>query len=610
MVIQSKGLVDAIQAIVFKFGKDVLTEERFVNILADVNPDKNNSAIYGIIRTLIKDGLCADLLVCSEDGIQMFISKTTLALNQKYGYDKKLVEDILKSLAIGSGVVRQKHIETPAPAAPVLPTNQTVQKPARPIPPRPSKPATQHKPVQQPKPIQPAPKSNSKRKIRIDWQLIKLSIVLFWGIAGLFFSPIVYSNLICVAGWWPLPASIIVAIIQLFTIVPAIATFESAYSKKNFVQHSILEGGLCALLLLAMVYWLIYPLVFSIYCIQSFLAFNINKEAFPLVSIILNIFCAIIIGVSLKQNVASFSGSWISFWGSLKQLLSIRKFRKGFLYVVVFFILSGIVVTTIQLAKIINYRNDIKEFNQKVEIINQHKDSIRNERCKIERNLSFAQFGLGDNLSTCLSIIDKSAEYSIADISFNYSDLCVNEEDYQSIADTIVNVNSIWNNEEISIRLFFNDNKLFAIKYRTELTSVDSILSIYTKKYGEPEYTLKEYSEPTYDEEMYIVNNIYYEEDGHKWIMEELLTPHKYYWTYKKSLLIISASYGSCSILYFDRNAENKLKKKKEEESAREKELEKRRNDSIRRVEEHEQRLREEQKRREEINHQKSIEQI
>ena len=40
------------------------------------------------------------MLSCNKDNIQNFVSKTSLAFNQKNGYDKQLVENIIYSFAV------------------------------------------------------------------------------------------------------------------------------------------------------------------------------------------------------------------------------------------------------------------------------------------------------------------------------------------------------------------------------------------------------------------------------------------------------------------------------------------------------------------------------
>lgn len=104
-------------------------------------------------------------------------------------------------------------------------------------------------------------------------------------------------------------------------------------------------------------------------------------------------------------------------------------------------------------------------------------------------------------------------------------------------------------------------------------------------------------------------------------IMDDKLVPDQYYWTYKNSILRIDYRKGDYSykhghyndaanIIYFDRAIENFLQKHNEEQTRKAREYQKRQNDSLRLVREAEERQRQEQRRQEELNHQRSMEQI
>ena len=75
-----------------------------------------------------------------------------------------------------------------------------------------------------------------------------------------------------------------------------------------------------------------------------------------------------------------------------------------------------------------------------------------------------------------------------------------------------------------------------------------------------------------------------------------------------------SSNYSSlnehATIIYFDRGAESLLQQHQEEQTRKAKEYQKRQNDSLRLVREAEERERQEQRRQEELNHQRSMEQI
>ena len=172
--------------------------------------------------------------------------------------------------------------------------------------------------------------------------------------------------------------------------------------------------------------------------------------------------------------------------------------------------------------------------------------------------------------------------------------------------------------------MFFVKDKLVALRYSPIDTKGDSILSIYTAKYGESEYELHKYE---YSGDVMFANDYRYISSGN--INKDELFPDSYYWTYKNSLIKIdfnryNYSYlydnivrTTATITYFSRKVEPILKRKKEIEEEIQKEIDRKRNDSIKRESEIKKRMQEEtnrrleeQKRQEELNHQRSMEQI
>ena len=99
------GLIKATEQIVAKFGKDILTEERFVNILQDLYPDRDNPAVFRIVKSMINDGIVSDLESTNKVNVSSIVARLGMSLSQKYGYDKNLVEGILYSVAIGYGSI-------------------------------------------------------------------------------------------------------------------------------------------------------------------------------------------------------------------------------------------------------------------------------------------------------------------------------------------------------------------------------------------------------------------------------------------------------------------------------------------------------------------------
>ena len=92
-----KKLVDATVKIITQFGRSIIHEERFVNILSDLYPERDNPAVLRIIKSLIQDNLLKDVLNANIKNIEHQVATTVGALSKQYGYAPSLVEGILFS---------------------------------------------------------------------------------------------------------------------------------------------------------------------------------------------------------------------------------------------------------------------------------------------------------------------------------------------------------------------------------------------------------------------------------------------------------------------------------------------------------------------------------
>ena len=70
------GVINATEQIVAKYGKSVLIEERFVNILADLYPDRDNPAIFRIIKSAIKEGVIKELVSSTVNTIDHIVANS------------------------------------------------------------------------------------------------------------------------------------------------------------------------------------------------------------------------------------------------------------------------------------------------------------------------------------------------------------------------------------------------------------------------------------------------------------------------------------------------------------------------------------------------------
>ena len=586
-------VIKATEQIVAKFGKVVLTEERFVYILSDMYPERDNPAIYRIIRSAIQDGLLTSILSANAKNIEHQVATTTSVLTKQYGYDQSLVEGILYSLAIGYGTISTTQYN-----ALKTQKNKPIQKQVLP----PSQKNNQNKQ----KPSRNTTKP-TKKKI-IDGTLVKFVLFLIWGILGLTISPLLYlygvtgSDGLCFAG------TIYVAILHLFTLVPIAAVIDGHPSTGNPKTYPSIAGSMYGLMICAITFWAVFPIMFGFQFILDIWGLDIKDPIPWITTFIANFFCAGILG-SYLEDIERFSG--ISTNNKKKnfiinsQLYNSRPFKRGFIIIVSYFLLVGFIAIIAPTVSEQIDKYNIYRINSYIDDVNKQKERLRLQREKDNRKLGFAQFSLDDSFLLTVSKI-KNDEFFVEKPSTYSEGLFIHNDNYITIVDSIISLNTQWNNEDITLELFFVKDNLAALRYSPSITNGDSILSIYTTKYGEPEYGLKKIE--------------YY-------LDKDKLYPDSYYWTYKNSLIKIDFernidSYFDeyskrATITYFSRSIEPVLKKRKEMEDAIQKEIDKKRNDSIKRVRENERRQQQEeerkiqeQKRKEELIHKRSIEQI
>lgn len=616
------NLIDATNKIVNQFGSSIIQEDRFVNILLDMYPDRDNPAVYRIIRSAIQDGLLKNVLFADVKSIENQVATVTSTLSKRHGYDKSLVEGILFSLAIGYGTITTTQYN-----ALKSPKNKPLKKQI--LPPKRNNNQNKQNPSKN--------TTNLRKKIKIDGKLVKFVLLLIWGIIGLTISPLVYLLGVSKADGFCIVGTIYVALLHFFTLVPIAASIDTDSTKVSPKTYPSIAGAMYGLMISAIIFWVVFPILFGFQFILDIWGINI-KEPFPwIVSFLANFFCAGILG-SYLESIEGFSGippinnKKKSLFAN-SHLFKSRPFKRGFLIVVSYFLLVGFSASIAPTVSEAIVKFNIYRINDYIDEVNIQKANLRLQREKESRKLGFAQFSLDDSYILTISKITKNGDYTVYNSSKYGRNLFIRNDNYLTIVDSIIKLNTQWNNERITVELFFFEDKLAALRYSPSQTKGDSIISIYTKKYGEPEYELRKYKYAKDDYPRFMpAEEIGYTIDGNyiessRSLDKKELYPSSYYWTYKNSLIEIDYEktdriyfYGgneTATITYFSRRLEPILKRKKEKEISIQKEIEKKRNDSINRVREAEKRQKQEEERRiqerkqqEELNHKRSIEQI
>ena len=94
-------LSQSIRNIIEKYGKSIITEDRFVYILQDLYPDRNNPNKFRIISICIKEGINAKIQNLKMKNAVDFINEKSTFISKKFGYNRIEVSDILINLYNG-----------------------------------------------------------------------------------------------------------------------------------------------------------------------------------------------------------------------------------------------------------------------------------------------------------------------------------------------------------------------------------------------------------------------------------------------------------------------------------------------------------------------------
>lgn len=579
-------LIKATEQIVAKFGKDVLTEERFVNILQDLYPDRDNPAVFRIVKSMINDGYFSELLSCNKGGIRNYVGKTVSTLNQKYGYDKVLVEGIIYSIAVGCGAISQKDINssthTPVPSKPTKPT--------------PAKPKRTHNTKQ--------PNKQQTQKHSFGNETIKGIGLLLLSFLGLFLGTFAYV-LYLGYSWWLIFVLLLMIILHVLTILPGFNLY-----KYNNKTYSYIFTAILIFVLLNY----IAPLLFLSDSIRDNFVFywgNIELEKYPygwIFCFMLLYLIGSIVGSSLKDGMTLFSNSIVT--------------RKGF--VITFLILSiiyGLFLYYPEWDKKRSMNRIFEEVSKK----ESSRDSLKALRSIESRNFQFKGIELLASKSSFLNSIKRDSNFTIKETYDNKGgyisselELSYNGNTYKDVMESVICCDVRWDNKKLRFKSYFINDMIVAILIKDkdygnyDYLNFDNVLNMYTKKYGEPELTFISGINTIY----YRLNHDYYpsfmnyklKDQG---VYDDLV--YRYNWTYKNGGIEITDNnyYRSSTCITY---VSSLLIEKQSKHSEKVKELEiikkKREMDSLYEIRiEKEKREKEEQKRRE-LEHMKSANQI
>lgn len=570
---------DEILFVVSQYGKNIVTDSRFVRVLKDLYPDRDNPDKFSIIRELISHGVVSNLIKCKKNTLQAFVEKYSLTFSSKYGFSKDDVSIILYSIAEAVNIITSEECNSYI--------NPLVKKP------------------------QPNPRNPQPSNMQCNFKSSEL-LAIIWAVIGLLVTPLIYIKLLS-NGWWPFWAITVTAIANLFTFVPGLIAIMGQKGSIKKSSNPIIVGAFAFIGISHAIFFIFAPFVIDwtseLFDLQLNYWFGYAHhkeystsfgepgahyehgfETPSILTFLLGVFYALVVLVSYDSEVTSID---------IKSLYKNKKkeFLKGFWCLGIVLVIITLIITSIFFISpkiaLINYENRIKAEHQQFENELKKVDAIRKSREGKQIDMSFKDFFMGQGFEQCNAIITDIPEYTKIEDSYLKDDLfTIDSIDYIQVVDTTLCATTEWDNTKTTTYLFFNNKKLIGI--RLELVyELDSLVSLYSKKYGKPEY-------------------IPIEKDSNQDLpyWSESQSEKTFYWTYKNGIVQIQKKYSSCYILYFDRVAEALLHNiiTKEEAERQRQYVEEMK--VFEKEQEEKRRIEETERKRQQENHKKAINQI
>ena len=552
-------LIKEISAIVSQYGVDIVIEERFVNILKDLYPDRDHPEKFEILRAIVDEGVSSIMLSsCNAKTAKSVIYTQAKSLSQKYGYDIRDITQILSCLCIGCDCITiddYNRLFTP------------------------------------PKPQPAKPRKNKQ---------IPNIIYMILGYLGFFVTP--FIMLLHHSGSSLFLTLLLVLVIHALTIIPcAIGLYKR---RPNF-----LYGGLfCGLMFCLAICLLKGTLDYEDKELMNFLGIGYDYNSPFGLTICLSVILAFLYlaGTGFGSEIAGLdttdlysaviSGGMIDSedFKPIKKSLTNIKFLIGLFSSLIIGVLFSYLVHTLPLS---------------YSFINNSVIEITENRNQKNVELSFMDFKLGSSIDSCISVVSKSPRYYYSsEDQFNYQNsyseskelshnLCVQGFYYSAFIDSVIVIGSELDNSRILIKLYSNKNKVFAIEYLTHQNQ-GTLKEGYKTKYGRYELF------PNMAKDHFFKNRVSYFNYN-----------DRYYWIYKNCLIELSVNewhgLGRCQdVVYISRQFEPILERDANERIIQEEKQKKEQKIKEERQKQEAKKRAEEELKEKEDAHQKAIDEI
>ena len=109
-------LHEAIKKIVEEYGKKVITERRFFNMVADYHSFRDNPAEKRVLSAIVNEGYSARLLIIdNSDDSSIILNQIVNDICKNYGFRKDLVLEVINSIITCMGFSASLDVKAPVP---------------------------------------------------------------------------------------------------------------------------------------------------------------------------------------------------------------------------------------------------------------------------------------------------------------------------------------------------------------------------------------------------------------------------------------------------------------------------------------------------------------
>ncbi len=116
------NLVDDIKILVKEYGKPMLPDHRFLNMLHDIHDFRHETKTFVLLKALYNNGAIGAICACSKENIKETIDAVVIQTHlTQPDFEQKEIERILYSYAIAIDILSQSEVEECVSSAPICP---------------------------------------------------------------------------------------------------------------------------------------------------------------------------------------------------------------------------------------------------------------------------------------------------------------------------------------------------------------------------------------------------------------------------------------------------------------------------------------------------------